>query len=74
MDYSKIALFTDLDGTLFDDDKKVSQRNIAAIETGGKQMSTGHLLLDEFKSLYTPHKIKKTPGWVSFLFGGEGGI
>ena len=32
MDYSKIALFTDLDGTLFDDDKKVSQRNIAAIE------------------------------------------
>ena len=47
---------------------------IAAIETGGKQMSTGHLLLDEFKSLYTPHKIKKTPGWVSFLFGGEGGI
>ena len=47
---------------------------IAAIETGGKQMSAGHLLLDEFKSLYTPHKIKKTPSWVSFLFGGEGGI
>lgn len=31
MDYSKIALFTDLDGTLFDDHKNVSQRNADAI-------------------------------------------
>lgn len=32
MDYNKIALFTDLDGTLFDDDKRVSQKNISAIK------------------------------------------
>ena len=40
---------------------------VAAVETGGKQMVTGHLHLDGFKSLYTPHKIKKTPSWVSFF-------
>lgn len=32
VDYSKIALFTDLDGTLLDDNKKVSQKNISAIK------------------------------------------
>ena len=47
---------------------------VAAVETGGKQMSTGHLHFDGFKSLFITTKIKKTPGWVSSLFGGDGGI
>ena len=28
MDYSKIALFSDLDGTLFDDSTQVQRRNL----------------------------------------------
>lgn len=47
---------------------------VAAVETGRKQMSAGHLHLDRFQSHFPPYKIKKTPGWVSFIFGGEGGI
>ena len=36
-----------------------------------QQMSTGHLHLNRFVSL--PYQIKRTPGWVSFLFGGDYG-
>ena len=32
MDYRKFALFSDLDGTLFNDDTKVSERNLRALE------------------------------------------
>ena len=39
MDYSKIALFSDLDGTLFDDSTQVQKRNLEALrrftEAGG---------------------------------------
>ena len=46
---------------------------VAAVETGGKQMSTGHLHYDGFKSLAHLIKNKSTSVWMCFLFGGRGG-
>ena len=39
----------------------------------GKQMSTGHLHLDGFKSLSLPGKTKETSIGCLFCFGGRGG-
>jgi len=47
---------------------------VAAVKTGGKQMSTGHLQLVGFKSPCpcSPNK-KGHPDGCPFLFGGRGG-
>ena len=47
---------------------------VAAVETGGKRMSTGHPHLDGFKSHSLPVKNKRDIRKdVSFIFGGRGG-
>lgn len=56
MDYGNIVLFTDLDGTLFDDQKKVSQKNIDAIchfvsRGGSFGISTGRGTANAYRML-----------------------
>ena len=42
-------------------------KGVAAVETGGKQMSTGHLHLDWFESLSLFSAKKRPPFWVVFF-------
>ena len=46
---------------------------VAAVETGGKQMSAGHLRLDRFESLTATNKNSRYPvGYLLFLAEDEG--
>jgi len=47
---------------------------VAAVETGGKQMSTGHLHLDGFKSLIYQAKNKGHPKGCPLFLVGEAGL
>ena len=42
---------------------------VAAVETGGKQQSTGLLHLDGFESLLKHKKLTGYPGWDNLLIG-----
>jgi len=47
--------------------------SVAAVETGGKQMSPGHLHLDRFESLTATNKNSRYPvGYLLFLAEDEG--
>ena len=73
MDYSKVALFTDLDGTLFNSESRVSERNKDAIrrftEQGGSfGISTGR------GPVNAKHMLPgvELNGWSVVLNGAEG--